>query len=241
MRRARAQDAAARPPARVALVLYGFGDDPAHAAAVFDVAVPFAVALAPGAPWSGGLFRAARRASREIVLHLPLEPINYPQVTPGPGTVLVTMKPGEITGLTRRYIDQAGPVAAVANHMGSLATQDMTVMAAVYQELKRQRLPFLHVAPAAGAVCKPLAADLGVSYAEPAAVLDAEARGDRPQALDRRWSQVLKEAARRSQTVVMLRASPLVRRWLPGAIASRRLGGVSLVPLSSVLRRPAAL
>jgi len=203
--------------------------------------VPFAVALAPGASWSGDLFRAARRASREIVLHLPLEPINYPQVSPGPGTVLVTMKPAEITGLTRRYIDQAGPVAAVANHMGSLATQDMTVMSAVYQELKRRHLTFIHLTPVAGAVCRPLASQLGVMYEEPGAVLDGEARRPDAKALDRRWDEVLAACRERGTSIVWLRATPLARGWLQRATEPKRLQGVDLVPLSSLLRRPAAL
>lgn len=241
VRNTRVLEGGERAPARLALVLYGFGDDPAHAAAVFGVSAPFAVAIAPGASWSGSLFRAARRASREVVLHLPLEPINYPQVTPGPGTVLVTMKPGEITGLTRRYIDQAGPVAAVANHMGSLATQDMTVMSAVYRELKRRHLPFIHLSPAAGAVCRPLAAQLGVMYEEPDAVLDGETRGPDVRALDRRWDAVLAQARARGSLMVWLRASPLVRDWLARATAPRRLQGVDLVPLSSLLKRPAEL
>jgi polysaccharide deacetylase 2 family uncharacterized protein YibQ len=76
---------------------------------------------------------------------VPLEPINYPQVNPGPGTLLVTMKPDHIETTLRRYIAQAGAVSAVANHMGSLATQDKTVMGAVYDELKREHPPFLHV------------------------------------------------------------------------------------------------
>src|SRR6185436_3905765 len=101
---------------------------------------------------------------------LPLEPINYPQISPGPGTILVTMKPAQVSSLVRRYLEQADPVAAVANHMGSLATQDMTVMNAVFGELKRAGAPFLHVRPAPGAVCKSLAADLGVPYDEPDAM-----------------------------------------------------------------------
>jgi polysaccharide deacetylase 2 family uncharacterized protein YibQ len=241
VRATRGEAAGARPPARLALVLYGFGDDPVHAAAIFGVPVPFAVAITPGASWSGTLFRAARDASREIVLHLPLEPINYPQVNPGPGTVLVTMKPAEITGLTRRYLDQAGPVAAVANHMGSLATQDMTVMSAVYRELKRRRLPFIHLTPAAGAVCRPLAAQLGVMYEEPDAVLDAETRRSDTKALDQRWDAVLEQARTRGTLVVWLRASPLTQSWLARAADPKRLEGVDLVPLSSLLKRPVEL
>ena len=84
-------------PARLALVLYGFGEDPAAADSFFDLPLPFAVALVPGHPRSGALFRAAHRRLREVVLHVPLEPINYPQVNPGPGTLLVTMKPARIS------------------------------------------------------------------------------------------------------------------------------------------------
>jgi polysaccharide deacetylase 2 family uncharacterized protein YibQ len=185
------------------------------------------------------MFRAARAAEREVVLHLPLEPIHYPQVNPGPGTILVTMSPNQVTGLVRRYLDQAGPVSAVANLMGSLATQDMTVMTAVYQELRRRRVPFLHVSPAAGAVCKSLASDLGVAYQEPDVVIDREARAARPQTLEKRWRQALNEARERGQVLVLVRATPLTLEWLPGALASRRLDGVSVVPVSALLRRPA--
>jgi hypothetical protein len=229
------------PKARLALVLYGFGDDPEGARAFFDLPLPFAVALTPGAPWSGALFRAAREKNREVVLHLPLEPINFPQVNPGPGAILVTMKPVKIMGMVRHYLDEAGPVSAVANHMGSLATQDMEVMRAVYQELKRRRLPFLHVAPAAGAVCKPLAADLGVEYDQPDVVIEGEARAKDTRALDKAWNQVLETTRRRGQATVMLRATPLTRDWLSKALARKRLGDIDVVPLESLLKRPAVL
>lgn len=229
------------PEARIALVLYGFGDDPEAARSFFALPQPFAVALPPGTSWSASTFRAAREVNREVVLQLPLEPINYPQVNPGPGAILVTMKPLKIAGLVRHYLDEAGPVSAVANHMGSLATQDMEVMRAVYSELKRRRLPFLHVEPAAGAVCKPLAADLGVEYDQPDVVIDDEARAKDTKRLDKRWDQVLALARARGQATVMLRATPLTRDWLARGLARKRLGDIDVVPLESLLRRPAAL
>ncbi len=231
----------AKTPARLALVLFGFGDDPAQAPACFRMPQPFAVALVPGAPWSNGLFRAARAAQREVVLHLPLEPVNYPQVNPGPGTVLVTMEPAKISGLVRRDLDIAWPVSAVANHMGSMATQDMQVMTAIYRELHRRGVPFVHVQPAPGSVCKQLAAGEGVIYAEPDAVLDREAHGSETQSLEKRWKAVLERARARGKTIVFLRATPAALRWLPGALAPKKLGGVSIVPLASLLRRGAEL
>ncbi len=237
--RARADpEAAASDPARVALVLYGFGEDAALADSFFALPAPFAVAVVPGTRASERVLARARERERELVLHLPLEPLNYPRINPGPGTVLVSMKPRRITATVDRYLDQAGSVAAVANHMGSLATQDMTVMTAVYRELKKRHIPFLHVSPAAGAVCKSLAADLGVNYAEADAVVDGETRGDGTKSLDRRWSSLLETARARGHLVVMLRATPVTMRWLPRAAEPKRLKGASLVTLASLINTP---
>lgn len=230
-----------RREARLALVLFGFGDDVKEADRCFALRAPFAVAIVPGGPASAALFRAAHRRQREVVLHLPLEPVNYPQMNPGPGTLLVTMKPAQAAKALHRYLGQAGPVIAVANHMGSFATQDATLMTAVFRELKRERLPFLHVTPAAGAVCKGLAAELGIAYEEPGAVLDSETRLRDPKALERRWDEVLRESRARGRLVVMVRATPLSRRWLEDALTPARLEGVSPAPLSALLRRPAPL
>ena len=237
----RPEEPSERPAPRLALVLFGFGDDLDEARRVFDLPVPFAVALAPDAKTSSAMFRAAHERGREVVLHVPLEPVNYPQLNPGPGTLLVTLKPDRVTGTMRRWLDQSGPVLGVANHMGSLATQDMTLMGAVYRELKRRHLPFIHVQPAAGAVCRSLAAELGVIYDEPDAVLDTEARAKTPKALDRRWGEILERARTRERTAVWVRVTPLTREWLKRATTLKRLDGVDLAPLSGVIRRPAAL
>ena len=229
---------AAEESARIAIVLFGLGDDPAAADSVFRVAAPFAVALSPGLKTSRAIFRAAHERGREVVLHLPLEPINYPQMNPGPGTLLVTMKPTRIAGDLRRFLSQSRPITAVANHMGSLATQDMNVMRAVFHELRREDLPFLHVTPAAGAVCKSLAADLGIDYAEPDVVIDYEARRGDARALQRTWKQALERARARGHLIVWVRATRLTREWLPRALAPRELEGASVVPLSALIRKP---
>ncbi len=227
-------------PARLALVLYGFGESAAAADSFFALRAPFAVAVVAGTKESGRVQERARERQRELVLHLPLEPLNYPRINPGPGTVLVSWSPRRVSSTVRRYLGQAGEVAAVANHMGSLATQDMTVMTALFRELKRKRATFLHVNPAPGAVCRTLAAEMGVEYAEPDAVVDREARDDGAKALDARWDDLLKEARARGRLVVLLRATPLTKRWLPGALAARRLDGVDVVPLAALLEKPGA-
>ncbi len=235
------RDETDRAAPRLAIVLYGFGDDVEAARRTFALSPPFAVAIVPGARSSGELFRAAHERDREIVLHIPLEPVNYPQLDPGPGTLLVTTKPDHATGTVRRWLDQSGAVVGVANHMGSFATQDMTLMRAIFRELRRRGLPFIHVQPAAGAVCRPVAAEMGVVYEEPDAVLDLETRAAGDRALDERWSEILARTRARGRLTVWVRATPLAREWLQRATAPKRLGDVNLAPLSAVMRRPAVL
>lgn len=238
VRQPRGEEPEERPHARLALVLYGFGDALGAADSFFALPAPFAVAITPGGKASGAMFRAAHERAREVVVHLPMEPINYPQVNPGPGTLLVTMRPAKIGADVGRWLDQAKPVSAVSNHMGSLATQDMTLMTAVYRELKQRRLPFLHLLPAAGAVCRPLASEMGVAYDEPDATLDFEPRAKDTAVMEKRWKQVLKEARDRGRMIVWVRATPTTWRWMQRALDAKRLERVDLVPLTSLLRKP---
>jgi len=221
---------------RVALVLTDAGDDLAHVTAVLARPQPFAVAIPAGRPWSAAAFRAARQHQRETVLYLPLEPLGYPRSDPGPGTVLVTMGGSKIEGLVRHDLDEAGPVVAVANLAGSLATQDQSVMSAVYRVLRDRGLPFLHLAPAPGSVCKTLASQMGVEYARPDVVLEA-ARHAPAKALDAGWAHALEIARRRGRAVVLLHASDAELAWLPGALTPKRLGGVEIVPLTALVRK----
>jgi polysaccharide deacetylase 2 family uncharacterized protein YibQ len=239
--RSTAEPGTAADPARIALVLYGFGESAAAADSFFAMRLPFAVAVVAGSRESDQVLELARRRQREVVLHLPLEPLNYPRVNPGPGTLLVTMSPHRIASTVRRHLERAGAVTAVANHMGSLATQDMTLMTAIYGELKRRHVAFLHMTPAPGAVCKSLAADMGVDYAEPDALLDHETRGNNTAALDARWNALLHAARGQDHLVVMARATPLLWRWLPQALSSKRLQGVDIVPLVSLLEKPGTI
>src|SRR5437867_2921326 len=69
----------AQAASRLALVLFGLGENLAHVTDVLGRPQPFSAAIPAGQPWSAAAFRAARLRQRETVLHLPLEPLNYPQ------------------------------------------------------------------------------------------------------------------------------------------------------------------
>jgi polysaccharide deacetylase 2 family uncharacterized protein YibQ len=224
--------------ARMAVVLFASTEDePLLVSAcarreVFGVGV---IATGAGKPPT---LRAARDHHHEVVLFMPMEPENYPRVNPGPATLLVNMSPGKIEQSLRREIDLARPVVAVANLMGSFATQDEPFMTAVYRELRHQDLPFLHVGAVPRAVCRPLAARVGTAYEEPDAMIDADARRGDAGSLDRAWAECVERAKAREQALVLVRVTPISAPWLERAFSSKSLGGVELVPISSLVRKP---
>lgn len=239
-RSGRDDDAEAEPtpelPA-VGLVLTGLGGDTAFDRSVLKRTEPFAIALSVADESQARLLKEARDGAHEIVLLVPMEPERYPTQNPGPGTLLVSMGGGRIESMTRGYVKKAGHPVAVANYMGSMATQDEPFVKALYAALQKEGLGFLHLSPAPRSVCRELAASEGIAYDVPDALLDAETRKGRDKALAAAWDVVLERAARRGEALVVMRATPASLAWLDRALAQGEATRFRLVPPSQVLHR----
>ena len=233
-------DNAPAAAAKVALVLFAATEDESLLVAACARPETFAVAAAATGAGKSPALKAARDQKREVVLFMPMEPENYPRVNPGPATLLVNMTGARIEQSLRREIELAAPVVAVANLMGSFATQDESFMTAVYTELRRAHLPFLHIGAVPRSVCRTLASRVGAAYDEPDVMLDYEARRGSPKTLDVAWSAVLERARKRGNALVLLRVTDRTAPWLAKALSAKRLDGVELTPLSTVIRRPPA-
>lgn len=240
VRPAEPDDDAPRANGKLALLLFAATEDESLLVAACQRDEVFAVAAPATGSGKGPVLRAAQEKKREVVLFMPMEPENYPRVNPGPATLLVNMGSGEIEQRLRREIDVASPAVAVANLMGSFATQDEAFMKAVYEALKREHLPFLHVNGVPRSVCRVLASRVGAAYDEPDVMLDSEVRRGDPKGLDRAWNAAVQRAQERGSAIVLLRINERSAPWLDRALSAKRLEGVELAPLSSVIRRPPA-
>ena len=223
---------------RMAVLLYASSEDEALLVSACARREVFGVGVIATGGAKAPSLRAARDHHRDVVLFMPMEPENYPRVNPGPATLLVSMPAGKIEQSLRREIELAHPVVAVANLMGSFATQDEPFMTAVYRELRRQDLPFLHVGAVPRAVCRPLAARVGAAYEEPDAMIDAEARHGDAKSLDRSWAECVARAKEREQALVLIRVTATSAPWLDRAFSAKALAGVEMVPLSALMRKP---
>jgi len=128
---------------RVALIIDDIGYDLDVAREILDLPVPVALAILPHCPYSRDVALLARKENREILLHLPMEPRDYPRTDSGEGTLLCTMTGEEVIGELEKNLEAVPGAVGVNNHMGSLFMEDGERLEMVFRRLKKRGLFFV--------------------------------------------------------------------------------------------------
>ncbi|HNU54652.1 MAG TPA: divergent polysaccharide deacetylase family protein [Candidatus Syntrophosphaera sp.] len=85
----------------------------------------------------------ANAQGRETLVHVPMEPIDYPRQNPGQDPILVQMDQARVEKTLLRHINSLPLCMGINNHMGSLATTDSDIMGWVMGVLKKKGKSFL--------------------------------------------------------------------------------------------------
>jgi polysaccharide deacetylase 2 family uncharacterized protein YibQ len=125
------------------LVLDDMGQDIAAARRLLGLPCPVTFAVLPHLSHSRAVAEEAHRAGREVMLHLPMQPLPNGEVNPGTGEIRVGMSREEVARTLAANLSTVPHARGVNNHMGSLATADAELMNAVMQSLGRQGLYFV--------------------------------------------------------------------------------------------------
>jgi polysaccharide deacetylase 2 family uncharacterized protein YibQ len=117
-------------------------------------------AIMPGLENSTDVMFTAEAGGHETMIHMPMEPLNYPRNNPGPDAIYVHMKENEIRRKMQFYFDQLPLCAGANNHMGSLVTADKDIMKIVLEELKNRGLYFVDSRTSQSSVAYSLAQEM---------------------------------------------------------------------------------
>lgn len=211
----------------------GLGAEPTRRAIALAQAVT--LAFMTYAPNLDRWCAAARAACHELLVHVPMQPLN-PKVDPGPNALTVSLSEAEIRDRLRWGLGRLEGYVGINNHMGSRFTQERGGMSVVMEEVKARGLLFLDSVTIGHTVGAAIATEMHVPAAERNVFLD-----DVPTAAGvQRQIAVLERVARRHGSAIgighpHLATLEAVAQWLPST-ASR---GVAVVPLTSVVRRQA--
>ncbi|MCK7505267.1 MAG: divergent polysaccharide deacetylase family protein [Desulfobacterales bacterium] len=100
------------------------------------------------------------------MLHLPMEPVEYPDINSGPGTLHTRMGPEELLRVLEEDLDAVPHIKGVNNHMGSRLTASSEQMYQVFSVLKKRGLYFVDSRTTDESICQPSARLFQLPFAQ---------------------------------------------------------------------------
>jgi polysaccharide deacetylase 2 family uncharacterized protein YibQ len=159
---------------KIAIVIDDLGYDRSIAQEFIDFQAPLTLSFLPQAPHAKEMAFLASEKGKETLLHLPMEPRDFPKTNPGPGALLLSMSAPEIIQIIDNDFKEFSFVQGANNHMGSRFTENREKMAVVLESLKNRNLFFLDSLTTAHSVVPAVAEDLGLKYLQRNIFLDNE-------------------------------------------------------------------
>ena len=169
-----------RPKARVSIPLVAILiDDMGYSIrmdnAFLNLNAPLSFSFLPEAPHTPMMARKAKDMGRDVLVHLPLEPLNS-RIDPGPGSLRLDMDPDSMLGILRKDLDAVPGAIGVNNHMGSKFTANRKAMKFILAEIKRRNLFFIDSRTTKDSVAYITARSMGIPTAERSVFLDHDPR-----------------------------------------------------------------
>ena len=127
----------------LALVIDDFGESLKQAKLFLDINAPLTFSILPGLTYSTKISQLVSNLGKEVILHCPMEPENYPHDDPGPGKILSGMNKIEMLELLEKNIRSVPNAVGFNNHMGSELTKDKEKMEVIMSWAKMKNLFFI--------------------------------------------------------------------------------------------------
>jgi polysaccharide deacetylase 2 family uncharacterized protein YibQ len=214
---------------RIAMVVGGLGlNAAATRAAIERLPAEVTLSFVPYAEGLQGWIDLARAEGHEVMLEIPMEPLDYPNNDPGPSTLMAGARPDETTRRLEWLLGRATGYFAVTNYLGGRFLASDPGMGAFLGALKARGLGFVDDGSASRR------AGGGAPRASADTVVDEQLSAE---AIDRQLLGLEAAALQRGQALGAGFAYPVtvdaVIRWSAG-LAGR---GYQLAPVSAVARR----
>ncbi len=157
---------------KIAIILDDWGYNDNDMGYLEKIKAPLSIAIFPELKYTKVIAEFANKESKEVILHLPLQPKrNMPLVK---GTIKANMSAGEIQYTMDKEIQSLPFVRGVNNHEGSLVTEKESAMQKIIAVLKEKNLFFIDSVTTGKSVAAKVAADAGVKVNKRDIFLDNE-------------------------------------------------------------------
>lgn len=222
--------------ARIALIIGGLGvSQTGTQDALQKLPAEVTLAFASGGNSLGRWMQVARQGGHEIVMQVPLEPFDYPNVNPGRNTLTVEADSGENIESLHRSLSRITNYTGIMNYMGARFSADGEAMASLMAELGKRGLMYLDDGSSARSLAPDLALKNGVPIAVADSVIDgAQNRGEILKKLD----ELERTARAKGIAIGTGSAFAVTVDTVSSWVAEARKRGIEIVPVSAVANDP---
>ena len=218
----------------VALVAIIIDDVGYEREAVLELAalgVPLTFAVLPHQRHSSELATRLVASGHEVILHMPMEPMEFPDLDPGEGAVDSSMGSTEIAARVLAGLEQVPGATGVSNHMGSRATADPVLMQTVLEVVRSRNLYFLDSRTTPDTVGFGMARRMGIPTLERGLFLD----GSREESyIEGQVRSLLRRARAQGSAVAIGHPHDATVQVLKRLVGLLRSDGIRLVPASEL-------
>ncbi|MBI1362186.1 MAG: divergent polysaccharide deacetylase family protein [Alphaproteobacteria bacterium] len=216
---------------KVSLIVSGLGLKASHTlAAINDLPPEVTLSFVPYANDLQTWINRARAAGHEVLLELPMEPYDYPNVDTGPYTLLTSASTDENIRRLNLLLGKASGYFGVTNYQGAKFATDTHAAGPVFDALKSHGLVFVNDGAAARSVLPDAAKTSGLSFHVADRIVDVETSAD---AIDHQLLQLEALALQNGDAIGIGYAYPVTieqfRIWTQGLKAK----GYQLAPVSA--------
>jgi uncharacterized protein len=151
---------------KVAIIIDDLGYDHYIAKKFVELEPKLTFSVIPHTPFQKKVAETVRKNGGELMLHIPMEPNEYPDIDPGPGALLTSMEPDQLIAQLKLNLDTISDAKGINGHMGSKLTANSEQMYQILTILKQRNLYFVDSLTTSDSVCKPSAMLLKVPFAQ---------------------------------------------------------------------------
>jgi polysaccharide deacetylase 2 family uncharacterized protein YibQ len=211
----------------LAIVIDDMGYQPQLDLELLHLNLNLSFAFLPYGPHTVEHAELAGRLGREVLLHLPMEPLGQ-RWDPGPGALTLSMSPAERAEVFTRDLARVAQAVGINNHMGSRFTGDRVAMREFLALVRDRQLFFLDSLTSQESLGYSLAREMGVKTCRRQVFLD----NDRDQArIGGQIRELLADAERQGGAIGIGHPYPQTLAALRAA-GPEILGRVKLVGVS---------
>ncbi|MCL2474227.1 MAG: divergent polysaccharide deacetylase family protein [Alphaproteobacteria bacterium] len=217
---------------RIAFVLTGIGfSKELSDLAAAQISPSVTLAISPHADSPAAWAKKARSSGHEILLEIPVEPFDYPESDPGPGTLLTSMSEQENKDRLLAFLKSAAGYVGLIPSQSSVFLTNPSKFANVLWHLKQRGLLLVYNNLNPSETIESMAFQQGVPVAFMTVKLDDDLS---PEGIENAFKELETAALEKGRAVGAASINPLILTMLNDWSKTLADKGIVLAPVSAV-------